>query len=82
MDRGVQWATVHGVAMSDMTERLTLSTALSIYLCIKQIINKDLLYGTENSTRYMGKESEKEWRYIYMYITESLCYTPETNTAL
>ena len=35
-------------------------------LYIKQIINKDLLYSTGNSTQYsvityMGKESEKEW---------------------
>ena len=35
------------------------------YLYIKQIINKDLLYSTGNSTQcsvitYMGKESEKE----------------------
>ena len=34
-------------------------------LNIKQIINKDLLYGTRSSTKYsvinyMGKESEKE----------------------
>ena len=28
----------------------------------------------------MGKEPEKEW--IYVYITESLCCTPETNTTL
>ena len=27
---------------------------------------------------YNGKESEKE--YIYIYITESLCCTPEANT--
>ena len=30
----------------------------------------------------MGKESEKEWIYIYIWITESLCCTPETNTTL
>ena len=48
---------------------------------IKQITNKDLLYSTGNYTQYFvvtykGKESEKE------YISESLCYTPETNTTL
>ena len=37
---------------------------------VKQIINKDLLYSTRNSTQYsvityMGKESEKEWIYVY-----------------
>ena len=42
-------------------------------LYIKQISNQDLLYGTENYTRYsvinyMEKESEKEWIYIYIYI--------------
>ena len=52
----------------------------------KQIANKDLLYITENSTQYyiityMGKESEKNGD-IYLYITESLCCTPETNTTL
>ena len=31
---------------------------------------------------YSGKESEKEFMYRRMCITESLCYTPETNTAL
>ena len=50
-------------------------------LYIKQITNKDLLYSTGNSTQYsvityMRKESEK------VYITESLCCTPETNTTL
>ena len=52
-------------------------------LYIKQIINKDLLYSTENSTQYSvitykGKESEKE--YIYIYMTESLFCTPEAKT--
>ena len=37
---------------------------------IKSIINKDLLYSTGNSTQhsvitYMGKESEKEFSYMY-----------------
>ena len=31
---------------------------------------------------YSGKESGKEFMYRRMCITESLCYTPETNTAL
>ena len=29
-----------------------------------------------------GGKSEKEQIHIYMYITESLCYTPKTNTTL
>ena len=48
---------------------------INIYtlLYIKQIINKDLLYSTENSTQYsvityMGKESEKEQIYVYVYL--------------
>ena len=31
MDRGAQWATVHGITESDMTERLTLHFVQSIY---------------------------------------------------
>ena len=45
-------------------------TGIDIYtlLYIKQIINKDLLNSTGNSTQYsimtyMGKESKKEWIY-------------------
>ena len=30
MDRGVWWATVHGLAESDMSERLTLSLSITI----------------------------------------------------
>ena len=30
----------------------------------------------------MGKESEKEWIYIYMCIAELLCCIPEINTTL
>ena len=48
---------------------------------IKWINNKFLLYKTGDYIQYLiviynGKESEKE----YIYITESLCCTPETNT--
>ena len=50
---------------------------------IKQVTNKDLWYSTENSAQhsvmtYMGKESKKGW----IYVTDSLCYTPEHNTTL
>ena len=39
-------------------------------LCIEWINNKDLLYRRGNSTQYLGityngKESEKEWIYVY-----------------
>ena len=45
--------------------------------------SKFLLYSTGNCTQYFvktykGKESEKE----ELWITDSLCCTPETNTAL
>ena len=44
-----------------------------------------ILYSTENSTpcsvmTYMGKQSKKGD--IYIYVTDSLCCTPETNTTL
>ena len=56
MEDGINW--VIGI------DRYTLQ-------CIKQITNKDLLYSTENSIQYsvmayMGKESEKEWIYVYV----------------
>ena len=40
-------------------------------LSIKYITNKDLLYSTGNSTQYsvmtyIGKESKKEWIYVYV----------------
>ena len=46
-------------------------TNIHILLCTKYIINKDLLYSTVKSTqysviRYMGKESENEWIYVYV----------------
>ena len=30
----------------------------------------------------MGKKSEKEYKCSFIHKTESLCYTPETNTTL
>ena len=40
-------------------------------ICIKWITYKNLLYSTGNSTQYsvmtyMGKESKKEWIYVYV----------------
>ena len=54
----------------------------TVYKIDKQ---QGLLYSTGNYIQhfvitYKGKESEKE--YMYMYVNESLCCTPETNTTL
>ena len=44
---------------------------ISILIYIRKITNKDLLYSTVNFTQYsmmtyMGKESNKEWIYVYV----------------
>ena len=43
----------------------------TIHTIIYKINNKDLLYGTGNSSQYyvmtyMGKESYKKWIYVYL----------------
>ena len=48
-----------------------IGTDMYILPYIKQITNKNLLYSTGNSTQYsvmayMGKESKKEWIYVYV----------------
>ena len=53
----------------------------------KRVTNKDLLYSTRNYIPYPvinhnGKEYKKKRMYIYICITESLCYTAEVNTTL
>ena len=58
-----------------------------ILLYKQQLTNKDLLYSKMNSTQYsvinhMKRETEKEWRYIYIYIYNSLCCVLEINTAI
>ena len=57
--------------LSPFAFNLSQHQGLDIYtlLYIKQILNKDLLYSTENTTQYsaityMGKESKKEWIYV------------------
>ena len=52
---------------------INLEIGIDIYtlLYIKQIINKDLLYSTENSTQYsvttsMGKVSKKECECVHV----------------
>ena len=51
--------------------------SLSVSSCGKKqtIVN----YIVQNYRNDNGQESEKEYIYIYTYITESLCCTPETN---
>ena len=44
--------------------------ALKLKISLKQIVNKGLLYSTGNSAHnsvitLTGKESEKEWIYVY-----------------
>ena len=53
---------------------------------IKQLINKDLVNSTGTSTQYsiitcVGKDSEKEWIYVYKWLNH-FCCTPLTNTTL
>ena len=69
MDRGAWQASVQRIAESDMTE----ATEHVLMQSTRKYIQ--YLVITNN-----GKESENE--YIYIYITESLCCTPETNTTL
>ena len=50
--------------------RVEVGSNINRLLYIKQIANKDLLYSTENYTQhltinYNGKESRKEYTYIY-----------------
>ena len=57
-----------------------------LYIYVKQITNKYPLYSIGNSTQhavmaYTGKESKKRVD-ICICITDSLCYTAETNTTL
>ena len=65
--------------------RKELNTAeqLSIHFT-SLLLHINRLNGTGNSTQcsvitYMGKES-KQWMYVYVYVTDSLCCTAETNT--
>ena len=57
-------------------------------LYMEWMSNKDLLSSTGKFAQYslvtyVGKESEKEWLYVYVLcISESLCCTSETNTTL
>ena len=48
-----------------------IGTDIYTLLYIRQVVNKDLLYSTGNSTQYsiityMGKEPDKEWIYVYV----------------
>ena len=57
------------------------------YYIEKQIPNKDLLYSTWNYTKYRiiipnGRECKKEYIFLHVCVTESLCCTPKTNITL
>ena len=67
MDCSPPGSSIHGIFQARV---LPLPSPNIILLHIKYKHNKDLLYSTENSTQYsvivyMGKESKKEWIYVY-----------------
>ena len=53
---------------------------------IKQINHKDLLYSMGNYTQYLvityNIRECKKCVYLYLYLSELLCSTPETKTTL
>ena len=56
-------------------------------LCLKFIVNKDLLYSTWNSAQcyvaaWMGGEFRAEWIHVYICMAEFLCCPPESITTL
>ena len=81
MDTENKFMVTKGEKRGGINQEFGMNVDTLIY--IKQITNKDLLYSTGNSIQYIiitynGKDSEKE--YIRVYITESLCHVPKTNT--
>ena len=74
MDRGTWWATVHGGCKESNRTEVTLNACTTIY----KINSKDLLYST--GQLYSVSFRKRSGKYIC--ITESVCYTPETNTIL
>ena len=70
------------VTKGESREAINQEFGSNIYT-LEQVNNKDLLYNTGNYTQYfvityMGKNLKK----IYVYITESLGCTPETNNSI
>ena len=60
---------------------------MCILLYLKWITNRDLLYSTGNSAQcytaaWTGGEFGGEWIHVYVWLSESLCCSPETITAL
>ena len=59
-------------------------TGIDKYITVYKITNENLLYSTVNSGSVLcgdlhGKEIQKREHMYYIYITDSLCYTAETN---
>ena len=61
-------------------------TSIDTLLYTKSVCNKDLLYVWRNLFNTLrlfikGKNMKKNG-YVYIYMADSLCHTPETNTTL
>ena len=70
----------YGYPKGKIGERINQEFGINIHilLCVKYLINKDLLCSTGNSTQYiiiyMGKESEKEQIHVYVQLNHFAAY--------
>ena len=71
VDYSLPGSSVHGIFQARMLEWGAIAFSIYTLLYIKETVKKDLLHSIGNSTLYFvvtytGKESEKEWIYVYI----------------
>ena len=71
MDCSLPGSSIHGILQAGVLEWGAIAFSIYTLLYIKETVKKDLLHSIGNSTLYFvvtytGKESEKEWIYVYV----------------
>ena len=71
MDCSLPGSSAHGSFQAGVLEWGAIAFSIYTLLYIKETVKKDLLHSIGNSTLYFvvtytGKESEKEWIYVYI----------------
>ena len=71
MDCSLPGPSIHGIFQARVLEWGAIAFSIYTLLYIKETVKKDLLHSIGNSTLYFvvtytGKESEKEWIYVYI----------------